>query len=97
MGALNERSGVEVKLEHPVEAVRHVGVEHSVGVPVGLAGLMDRALRAEPEADGGEVGLKYGLEDDLGRHDHPVTHRRDDGFILPPRGATVGFGFVKLA
>jgi hypothetical protein len=59
---------------------------------------MGGALRPETEALGRKAGLEYRFEDDLGRrHHHPITHGGDDGFILPPRGATVGFGFVKLA
>ena len=41
---------------------------------IGFERLVGGALRAEPEALRGEVGLEDGFEDDLGRrHDHPVS------------------------
>jgi hypothetical protein len=61
-------------------------------------GVLGSALRAEAIGTWLEVRLENGFEHQLqrGLH-HSVGSGWDDGFILPPRGATVGFGFVKLA
>jgi hypothetical protein len=82
-----EQQAVVERVEEPADVgIDHPPVAATHPTPDAFSGLVGRALRAEPERDGREVGFPDGLEDQLDRRlAHPVADGRDAEVALASR------------